>query len=219
MVPLLLLLFDLTGIAESMRLVVPTGASLAVISGIMLLSTFRTSKWIRKDVLLMMIIGAALGVPLGAYVLSSVESVILKRLFGFFLSCYAVKMFFRTKRREKEISNYVGLIAGFLGGCLSGMFGTGGPPAIIYLTSKIEDRRVFRATLLLYFLVANSWQCATFCYAGLINMEVLKFILYLMPAFIFGNLMGSIMHIKINQALFNKVIASILFATGALLAF
>ena len=218
MVPMLLLLFDLMGLTESMRLVVPTAASLAVLSGIFLISTFRTRKWIRKDILLLMIAGVAIGMPLGTYVLASFESSLLKRLFGLFLAGYALKMLIGWKvSGKREPRNHVGLIAGFLGGCLGGMFGTGGPPVIIYLNRKIEDKRAFRATLVLYFLAANSWQCATLCYARLINGEVLKFVLYLLPAFIIGNLIGSVLHIKINQVLFHRIVALVLLIAGIFL--
>lgn len=217
MVPMLLLLFDLTGLAKSIKLVVPTAATLAVFSGIMLILTFRTRKWVRKDVLIMMLAGVAIGMPLGTYVLASVESSLLKRLFGVFLSGYAVKMLLGRQGKGREISNYMGLVAGFLGGCLGGMFGTGGPPVIIYLNKKIEDKRTFRATLVLYFLVANSWQFAMLCWTRLINGEVLKFVLYLLPAFIVGTLMGSVLHIKINQILFNRVVALVLLITGIFL--
>ena len=88
---------------------------------------------------------------------------------------------------------------------------------IIYLNRKIKEKRVFRATLIFYFLVANTWQFITLCYAHLINKEVLKFILFLMPAFIIGNLIGSFLHVKINQVLFNRIVALVLLITGMFL--
>jgi hypothetical protein len=234
MVPMLLLLLDLTGLAEPIKLVVPTAVSLAVICGVFLLSTFQTRKWIRKDVLLMMIAGMVIGIVLGTYVLASYKSSLLKRLLGLFISGYALKMLLWSKPAGREVDNplrathasplhpfgkgdYVGLIAGFLGGCLGGMFGTGGPPVIIYLNRKVKDKRSFRATLVLYFLVSNTWQFATYCYARLINWEVLKFALYLLPAFIVGNLVGSVLHIRINQLVFNRIVAVVLLVTGLLL--
>ena len=102
---------------------VPTAVSLAVPAGILLISTFQTRKWIRKDVLFVLIAGAVVGVPLGAYVLASFGGDLLKRLFGIFLIVYALKTLFEKRDGKKEIKNYVGLIAGFISGCLGGMFG------------------------------------------------------------------------------------------------
>ena len=200
-----------------MKLVVPTAVALSVPAGILLISTFQTRKWIRKDALFVLIAGAVIGVTLGTYVLASFGSDLLKRLFGIFLIIYALKSLFERKNGKKEINNYVGLIAGFVGGCLGGMFGSGGPPIIMFLNRKIEDKRAFRATLTLYFLVANSWQFITFSCARLIDMDVLKFALYLLPAFIAGNLIGSILHVKINQVLFHRVVALVLLAAGIFL--
>jgi len=219
MVPLLLLYLDLMGLAESMKLVVPTAVSLAVLCGIFLISTFQTRKWVRKDVLLMMITGAIVGTVLGTHVLASYKSGLLKKLFGLFISGYALKMLFWGKKEAREVKDYVGLIAGFLGGCLGGMFGTGGPPVIIYLNRKIRDNRAFRATLILYFLVTNTWQLVTYSCARLISWEVLKFVSYLLPAFIIGNLLGSILHIKVNQVLFNRIVALVLLMAGVFLVF
>lgn len=212
MVPLLLLFLD-------MKLVVPTANSLAVLCGIFLLLTFQTRKWIRKDVVPMLIIGSIVGAVLGICVLKRYESSLLKRLFGLFLSGYALRMLFGREQKERDLKNYVGLIAGFLGGCLGGMFATGGPPVIIYLNSKIKDKQAFRATLIFYFLVVNTLQVVIYCCTGLISRGVLKFTLYLVPALIVGNLAGSVMHIRINQILFNRIVALILLVTGVFLIF
>jgi len=209
-VPTLLLFLD-------RRLVVPTAASLAVLSGILLILTFKTRKWVRKDLLLMMVGGAILGTPVGTYALASYTSSILERLFGLLISGYALRLLFWNKESNREIKNYVGLIAGFLGGCLGGMFATGGPPVIIYLNRKIEDKRAFRATLTLYFLIVNSWQYVTYLYAGLITGEVLGFTAWMLPFFAIGSMAGSFMHIKINKVLFDRVVALVLLITGIML--
>ena len=210
MVPLLLLFLD-------MKLVVPTATLLAVLCGIFLISTFQTRKWIRKDVLPMMIVGVLVGTILGTYVLRSCKSSMLEKLFGLFIFCYALRMLFGGKREGKEVKNYVGLMAGFLSGGLGGVFAAGGPPIVIYLSGKIKDKQVFRATVIFFFLVANTWRLTMFCYTRLINGEVVRFTLYLLPAFIIGNLAGSVLHVKINQVLFNRIVALVLLITGVFL--
>jgi uncharacterized membrane protein YfcA len=210
MVPLLLLLFDI-------QLVVPTAASLAVLAGVLSLSTFETWKYVRKDLMLMMLAGVIVGIVLGAFVLASYGGELLKRLFGVFVALYALKMLFWNEVKVWASGRYGGLVAGLVGGCLGGMFGTGGPPVVMYLDTKVQDKRAFRATLIFYFLVANTWQFVANCFTGLINGEVLRFALYLLPAFVVGNLAGAMLHVKINQALFNKVVALVLLVTGVLL--
>jgi len=212
MVPIMLLFLD-------MKLVVPTSATFTMLCGFILLTTFQTRKWIRKDVLPMLISGAIIGTIVGTYVLASFKSDILKKLFGIFIVAYALKMLFWNRPSGKEPKNYFGIIAGFFGGILGGLFSTGGPPVVIYLNRKTCDRRVFRATIIFYFLVVNSWQFAVYCYTGLITKNVLKFILYLLPAFVIGNLIGAFLHVKINDVLFSRIVAVVLLITGTSILF
>jgi uncharacterized membrane protein YfcA len=208
MVPILLLFLD-------MKLVVSTSATFTMLCGFILLTTFQTRKWIRKDVLPMLIGGAIIGTIVGTYMLTSFKSDILRKLLGAFIIAYALKMLLWNKSNGKEPKNFIGIIAGFFGGLLGGLFSTGGPPVVIYLNKKTCDRRIFRATIVFYFLIVNSWQFAVYCYTGLITMSVLKFILYLLPAFVLGNLIGSFLHVKINDALFSRIIGVVLLITGA----
>lgn len=207
MVPLMVLFLD-------MKVVASIAAVFAVPSGIMLILTFQTKKWVRKDVLPMLIFGAIIGTAIGTYIIASYKSDILKRAFGIFLVIYALKMLFWNKNKLNEPSKYFGALAGFLGGILGGMFSTGGPPVVIYLNSITNDKKIFRSTILFYLLVVNTWQLITYIYSGLITMDVLKLSLYLVPAFVIGSFLGSLIHIKINDNLFNKIIALILLITG-----
>jgi uncharacterized membrane protein YfcA len=207
MVPLMILFLD-------MKLVVSVAAVFAIPSGIMLILTFKTWHWLRKDILPVLIGGAIVGTIIGAYILASYKSDILKKIFGLFLVGYALKTLFWKRTSLKKPNRYIGILAGFLGGGLGGLFSTGGPPVVIYLNSIINDKRIFRATILFYLLVINSWQFVTYIYYGLITVDVLKFSLYLFPAFIIGNLTGALIHIKINDLLFNRIVAIILLVTG-----
>ena len=208
MVPIMLLFLD-------MKLVVAVSAIQTMLCGYLLFFTFQTKKWLRKDILTMLIIGAIIGTVIGTYMLTLYKSDILKKALGVFIMAYAIKMLFWNGEIAREPKNYIGMFAGFFGGLLGGLFSIGGPPIIIYLNSVIKDKRTFRATIIFYFLIVNMWQFALYCYKGLINVDVIKFTLYLMPAFIMGNLIGSFLHIRINEVLFNRIIAIVLLVTGA----
>ena len=63
------------------------------------------------------------------------------------------------------------------------------------------------------------WQMATLRYAGLMDREVFVFIVYLLPAFVVGNLLGSVLHIRIDQAMFDRIVALVLMVAGLFLIF
>lgn len=214
MVSALLLFLD-------MKLVAPTAAILAVLTGFLLVTTFQTRKWIRYDILLILVPAYMVGIIVGTYGLVFLKSGLVKTLFGIFITAYALKILFwdKKEKKAKEVRNYVGVISGFFGGITGGLFSSGGPPVVLYLIRKIEDKSALRATLVFLFLLMDSWRLALFAYAGLINGDILKFSLYLLPAFFIGNLAGSLLHIRINQVLFTKIVALVLVIIGLILLF
>ncbi|MCL5022938.1 MAG: sulfite exporter TauE/SafE family protein [Nitrospirae bacterium] len=213
MVSFLLLFLD-------MKIVAPTAAVLAVLTGFLLLLTFRTRKWVRYDVLLILVPTYMVGIIVGTYGLVFLKSGLVKMLFGVFITIYALKILFEKKEGEaKEVRNYMGVIAAFFGGITGGLFSSGGPPVVLYLTRKISDKAALRATLVFLFLLMDSWRLLIFGYSGLINRHVLEFSLYLLPAFLIGNLGGSLLHIRINQVLFKRMVAVVLVIIGLVLLF
>ena len=212
MVPLMALFLDI-------KIVVSIAVVFAVISGVILLLTFKTRQWIRKELLPTLIFGSIIGVVIGTCILVSYKSDIIKKAFGVFLVLYALKMLFWEGMKLRRPSKCLGILAGLFGGLLGALFGTGGPPIVIYLNSVVDDRRIFRSTILLYFLIANSWQLITRIYCGLITASVLMLCLYLLPAFVIGNIVGSLIHIKIDDKIFNKVIILVLLISGIKLIF
>src|SRR3989304_3194622 len=121
MVPLLLLFLDI-------KIVIPTASILALTGGAFLFSTFQTRKWVRKDMLLLLIPPHMVGIAFSTYVLVSIKSSLLKTLLGLFIMGYALKILFRGAGSEgdKEFKNYVGIIAAFLSGITRGLFAAGG---------------------------------------------------------------------------------------------
>ena len=164
MVPLMLLLLDI-------KLVVPTAAVHAVLTGFLLFFTFQTRKYVRKDVLFLLFPGGILGLMIGTYVLASFDSKLLKIVFGLSIMGLSLKILFEREELKKEVKNYVGLVAGLIGGIAGGIFSTGGPPVIIYLNRKIKEKEVIRATLVFYFLLHDVWRMIFYGYAGLISVH------------------------------------------------
>jgi uncharacterized membrane protein YfcA len=107
--------------------------------------------------------------------------------------------------------------SGFVGGCTGGMFGLNGPPLVLYLTHRLKDKQIFRATLYGIFFVDACYRLILYSANQLITTEVIKFALCVTPFLLIGLFLGSKLHAKINENVFRRVIASILIATGVLL--
>ena len=210
MVPLFLLYLDIT-------LVVPASVFLNLLASILVLSTFQTLKFVRKDLLPLMIAGAIIGVVGGTWVLSSIGGEVLGKLAGLLIAGYAVRMLHKNGKESAKPPRFVGLIAGFFGGFLNGMFGTGGPPIVMYLNRCARDKQAFRATATFYFLSVGIWQLMTSAFAGVADWEAIRFALYMLPAFAVGSVAGSFLHTRVAQKPFERIVALLLLSMGILL--
>jgi len=208
-VPLLALLFDL-------KFVVPLESVLEV--GFTALLAPRVYRQMHKPTLLPMIGGAVLGTLAGTYFLQALGDVILKRALGI-LTLMSGIYFYRANREEKakDLSANWGVLAGAGGGILGGLFGTSGPPFVAYLTYKLREKDVLRASLIGLFAVDYSWRTTVFAFSGLLTVDLLTFALYVSPVLILGTYLGHRIHLRVPEGLFRKVVAGILIISGALL--
>ena len=104
-----------------------------------------------KMVSILLISGMA-GVPLGTWILVSVEDALLKGIVGLVLIVAAVLLAkgYRVRRGGKMLHTVVG---GFLSGLLKGAAAIGGPPIVILLSNYDLDKQTYRANILTYFFL------------------------------------------------------------------
>jgi len=206
-VALLLLFLDI-------KLVVPTIAILDFLTVSFL--SLRYRKHIRRDLLLPILLGGLIGVVLGSCILISVDSLLLKKLFGVLVVLFSLRISFR-KGEHVKLNKVFGFPVGLISGLVSSMFGSGGPPVVIYFYHQIKEKEFYRATLLSYFVFLGLWKLNVFLFSGLLNWQILNFSLYLFPSLIIGTVTGLKLHTKINESLFRKIVTFFLLFTGVTL--
>ncbi|MGB7061024.1 MAG: sulfite exporter TauE/SafE family protein [Candidatus Zixiibacteriota bacterium] len=209
-IPLLALFLDI-------RFVVPVFLLFDFIAGVIL--TIQNRRLIAWRSALLLFSGLAIGTAVGTYFLASFGNEELKRVFGIVIILFALKiLIWDNENVRKEISRMWAPVSGFVGGCTGGMFGLNGPPLVLYLTHRLKDKQIFRATLYGIFFVDACYRLILYSANRLITIEVVKFALYLTPFLLIGLLLGSKLHAKINENVFKKAIALILVVTGSFLA-
>ena len=105
----------------------------------------------------------------------------------------------------------------FFGGIVHGAFATGGPLVVLYSTKKLTDKGEFRATMCLLWTLLNTWLIADFFRKGMLTHDVGKGLLYLLPALALGIVTGEIVHHRVNELLFRKIVFLVLFAVGVVM--
>lgn len=95
-----------------------------------------------------------------------------------------------------------------------GIFVSGGPLLIGYLTKRIQDKVSFRATISTVWVFLNSLILFDDIRAGLWNLELLKIQLVSIPFLLAGMFIGGKLYTKMSQQLFMKITYVLLFISG-----
>jgi uncharacterized membrane protein YfcA len=163
-------------------------------------------------------VGVALGALVGVYGLSTVATPILKRVLGLAIMGYALYLY-RNQRvpTEQPTSVRWGLVAGLGGGMIGGTVGTSGPPYVIYLSYRLRDKSILRATLIALFAFDGLWRIGLFTATGLLTREILIATATVIPALTVGAWLGHRTHVNISQRRFTQLMAVVLGVAGLLL--
>jgi uncharacterized membrane protein YfcA len=110
--------------------------------------------------------------------------------------------------------------AALAGGSVSGLFGTGGPPYVVYLSHRIRDKSALRATLSGLFFLEGLMRIVTFLAAGLLGeAQVWQHSLVAAPLIVAALYAGSHVHTRINDSQMLRLVNLLLLASaGAVLA-
>jgi uncharacterized membrane protein YfcA len=219
-VPLLTLMLDL-------KFVVPMELLLATFSVIVL--SINNLHFVRNAKIIVSIglifAGTIVGIIIGANLLANFDTGILKRVLGVVVVLFAAHIFFRKRventgspgSRNRLLRIIVPLVVGFLSGIAGGMFGTSGPPLVIYVDHFAEDKSAFRAVILAIFVLHNLFRMSLYIHHSLLTLEIAKFALCLLPVVCLGLYVGSKMHFKVNEQTFSRAVAVLLLISGLLL--
>lgn len=155
------------------------------------------------------------GLPLGAYVLMAVPAAALKAVIGVIITVFALLLMsgWRTTIRNERAAS---VAVGFLSGLLNAGAGMSGPPVILFFSNQAMPKNVFRANIVMYFLVLNACSIGVFWTNGLITSQVLRHAAWFVPALAAGGGVGVLLTKKLNENIFRKIALFIVTVAGVL---
>lgn len=156
-----------------------------------------------------------LGISIAIWLLVNVASGQLVMALGVFVLIYAIYSLLPSKIHAG--SRRWAILAGACGGMVGALFGTGGPFYVVYLKMRRLDKRQFRATIAMIFLVDGGARMAGYALNGLFTAQVLTLVGILLPVLVAGMYVGHHLHIRMDQARFNQVISLLLLISGVML--
>ena len=161
------------------------------------------------------VVGGAVGVPLGAYLVTYLNPAHLRTGVGALLIVYATynlaKPSFTPVKSNAAIDTGIGVLNGLLGG----LTGLGGVISTIWVQlgggPKDAQRAIFQPVLFLTMTMTT----LTFAASGhLFNADILKLFLLGLPALLLGLWVGVKLYGRLDDAAFRKAILILLLISG-----
>ena len=195
--------------------IVPSIMILAILAGLQLLPKI----WRKVDwrLLTPTIIGAAIGTPLGTWLLAGVSADIMRVLIGaaVLAASLAVQLGFRfSKRPHPGISAGFGAVAGLTGGAAA----MPGPSVIFLFLAVPIAHEAGRATLILFFQASAMMSAVSAAVGGLLQAQSLILGAMLVPAMLIGNWLGDRVFDKASAKTYRRIVVLLLAGLGAVAA-
>lgn len=166
----------------------------------------------------------ALGMPIGILMLFAGSGPTLKLGFGLFVSALsAVELArvlaagSRSAAPPRRLGMLVGAATLLLGGLMHGLYASGGPMAVYFASRELPDKREFRSTLSLLWLVLNVVLIASYAVRGLVGLHTLRQLGMLIIPLGLGILVGERLHDRVDAWTFRLLVFSLLLVGGIVL--
>jgi uncharacterized membrane protein YfcA len=151
-----------------------------------------------------MMLGAALGSPIGALVLSHVPAPVA-RLAISAITLLAVLALGRGFALPATPGRAVTSFTGFLAGLFNGLAAMPGPPAVAYYMSAPLSRATMRASLMVFFLLTSVAAMASGLAIGLVTIQTLCLSVLGLPVMWIGTRIGHLAFVRSNDAVHRRV--------------
>ena len=142
---------------------------------------------------------------------------LLKKLLGGALIALSVYFIFFNGKITIRPTVLNGAVAGLLGGVLSGLFGMGGPPMVVYTLAVSRDNDEYLGTTQAYFALTSVYTTAVRILNGVFTLEAIPLYLMGLLAVLCGMLVGRRLFSRLGGDGLKKVVYGFMAVSGLLM--
>ena len=191
---------------------------LSVFSGLQGLWIVRQQIFEHPKRLLRFLLPALIGIPLGVYSLSFIDTDILKIFIGLFMLFYGG--FFVLRANLPTLSGArpaIDRLVGLMGGILGGAAGLSGAFITIWLSMRPYTKNETRAVLQPYNVVVLGLSVVMLAANGAYSVQTWLYLAVMMPAGLIAAQIGIWLFKKLDNLQFRRLLIILMFASGLLL--
>lgn len=174
---------------------------------------------VRYKTVLPILCAAMLTIPLAVRFASYFSAAVFRILLGAVLVAFSAYFLIFQKKIRLKPNLRNGIFAGTLGGVLNGLFATGGPPVVLYLSSAMTDKTVYFATIQFYFAFTNLYATLMRVINGMITKEVLLHAGIGAVSCLLGDCLGRVVFDKLDGDKLKRIIYMGMIISGILMIF
>ncbi len=192
--------------------VVPMVLVLDFVASIVLSS--RKHMQVRWDEIRPLLPTSIVGIVIGSFMLITLPREPLLVSLGVFVIFFGLRYVFNI-HGDKPISRWWSVPTGLSGGLIGALFGTGGPPYVVYFSHRLHDKTQLRGTLSGLFLLDGAFRVITFLGLGLLlQADMFTALLMGLPVAGIGLYLGNRVHLGITHRQQLVVIGCLLLVSG-----
>lgn len=204
--------------------IMPTHTMAATVASIFscVTSTYnaiRYRKSVRYRLALPMFLACMISSTIAVRFSTVVSGEIFRILLGAALILLSLYFIFFHQRVKMKPSVKNGVVAGSLGGILGGLFSTGGPPVVLYLSNAIADNVSYFATIQFYFSSSNIYTTAVRAFSGLVTYEVILYSGIGILGCLIGDRLGRKVFDRLDPIKLKKIIYICMMVSGIVMFF
>ncbi|MCD4749457.1 MAG: sulfite exporter TauE/SafE family protein [Thermoanaerobaculales bacterium] len=162
-------------------------------------------------------VGIAVGIPIGAWMLTFSEPTLLLGLLGAVLVLVGTTFLILKNETRASIPAWSSPFVGLTSGLLAGLFGTGGPPVVLHYRLQGLAKTAFRGNLMALFLLMNLTRFPSYCAMGLVTTPRVIASAAVLPAVLVGAVLGHHIHLALSETIFRRWVNIGLVILGLLL--
>ncbi len=150
----------------------------------------------------------------GAFLLKSLDTGIIKIVFGIVVILIGIEMLLRDCQKQKmKSSGFVLFIIGIVAGLLCGLFGVGALLAA-YVSRVSDTGNEFKANICAVFIVENTFRIILYVGLGLITLGTVKQVIILVPFMLIGLFLGMKSSTVLDDKVIKKIVIFMLIISG-----